>query len=449
MSKKLSQREFIQRAFNTNSHIQQGHICIIGDYTGMAYNVLCHCNKCNLDFSTSADGLVTRNYGCPKCGRATAGYKQRKSNEQFQLELANLRKFGHDIYCDDTYKTSNTKLTFYCSRNHTWQAAPHKILIGQGCPICAGKQVQRGFNDIATTAPLLATLLNNYSDAYKYTKSSHHKVAFKCPDCGYILKKPICLVNARGLGCPRCSSGISYPNRLGRAIFEQLLGEDFIAEYSSDWTDRYIYDIYFCLNDQEYVVEFDGAQHYDDHKHFSSTYDSQREVDYIKNKLAANNHVHMIRIDCSLSDLSYIRNSIENSELNRLLDLSKIDWHTCNSVIQTNLVKTTCTLWASGNYSVLDIAKQLHIGRETVKLYIKRGFELGWCQNIIKPEHPGNSKVVKATKLDTGITTEYLCASDCKNDLLVKYNFKISLATLLKHARLHSNFNGFHFELVK
>lgn len=118
-------------------------------------------------------------------------------------------------------------------------------------------------------------------------------------------------------------------------------------------------------------------------------------------------------------------------------------------MIQTSTVKTACALWASGLYSVIDIAKQLHIGRETARLYIKRGAELGWCPDNIKSKYPGNSKAIRITKLDTNDTFDYPCAKECKLDLLAKYNFDASLSTILKYARLNADFKEFHFELIK
>ena len=116
--KKLTQEEFNTRLLERNIHIRNKSITILSPYTGMNHNITCYCSKCNTTYTTTIATSLYNGSGCPKCSRAMAGYKQRKSNEQFQLELANLRKSGHDIYCDDTYKTSNTKLTFYCSKNH-------------------------------------------------------------------------------------------------------------------------------------------------------------------------------------------------------------------------------------------------------------------------------------------------------------------------------------------
>lgn len=39
---------------------------------------------------------------------------------------------------------------------HGWQAQVNNRTNGDGCPVCAGQKVLPGFNDLATTNPVLA-----------------------------------------------------------------------------------------------------------------------------------------------------------------------------------------------------------------------------------------------------------------------------------------------------
>ena len=45
---------------------------------------------------------------------------------------------------------STTKVWWQCAHGHTWEAAICSRSKGNGCPVCSGRQVLAGFNDIAT-----------------------------------------------------------------------------------------------------------------------------------------------------------------------------------------------------------------------------------------------------------------------------------------------------------
>lgn len=57
----------------------------------------------------------------------------------------------------DSAPGSSTKVWWLCCRGHEWQDTPsHRTGRGSGCPICAGKRILAGFNDLATLRPELA-----------------------------------------------------------------------------------------------------------------------------------------------------------------------------------------------------------------------------------------------------------------------------------------------------
>ncbi|GEM_PF-2446503 len=48
------------------------------------------------------------------------------------------------------------KVWWHCEYGHSWQASVFSRTGGTGCPVCAGKVVEKGQNDLATTNPKLA-----------------------------------------------------------------------------------------------------------------------------------------------------------------------------------------------------------------------------------------------------------------------------------------------------
>ncbi len=55
---------------------------------------------------------------------------------------------------------SNKKVWWKCSKGHEWQATINHRNNGRGCPHCSGRKVLKGYNDLATVNPKLATEWN-------------------------------------------------------------------------------------------------------------------------------------------------------------------------------------------------------------------------------------------------------------------------------------------------
>lgn len=104
---------------------------------------------------------------------------------------------------------SGIKVWWKCKEGHEWQASPNHRRKGRGCPICAGKKVLSGFNDLKTLKPEIAMEWdyernrNNIPD--KYTVRSGKKVWWKCKE-GHSWEAVIASRTGREyVGCPYCS----------------------------------------------------------------------------------------------------------------------------------------------------------------------------------------------------------------------------------------------------
>ena len=51
---------------------------------------------------------------------------------------------------------SKKKLSWKCSNGHIYQSSPNSRSYHRGCPICNGKQILKGFNDLETRYPKIA-----------------------------------------------------------------------------------------------------------------------------------------------------------------------------------------------------------------------------------------------------------------------------------------------------
>lgn len=232
-------------------------------------------------------------------------------------------------------------------------------------------------NTIFCKRPDLIKYFPNIEDTKKYTIFSTVKKENICPDCGYHKINKICKLTTKGFSCPRCGDGISYPNKFAFSFFEQL-NIPFDIEYPPKWAMGRRYDFYFKLQDKEYVVEMDGGWHYNDNQISGQTREDSNRIDEEKNKYAADNNVHMIRINSSESTLEHIKKYILLSDLNDLFDLSNIDWNKCREYTATSMLKAACNLW-NEHKTIKQICEITKYSKETIRQYLIRGKELNLC----------------------------------------------------------------------
>lgn len=251
-----------------------------------------------------------------------------------------------------------------------------------GCSVCMNQVVKKGINDMWTTNPELAKLLNNPEDGFKYMQNSNLKVDWKCLDCGNIIrnKQPSNIKN-KGLSCPKCSDKISFPEKITYNILSQF-NIEFETQKSFKWSDKKRYDFY--IPNLKMIIEVHGLQHYEKSNRGRSLEEEQKN-DRLKEKLAMENGIrYYIIIDARYSELEYIKDSFFKSIFSDFFDFSNIDWELCQSNASKSLIKISCDLWNSGLENTLTISKQLHISRNTVSKYLQKGAKLGWCDYSIE-----------------------------------------------------------------
>ena len=269
-------------------------------------------------------------------------------------------------------------------------------VMGCRCPVCVNKKIIPGINDIATTRPDLVKYFLDPNDAYKYSEMSGKKANFKCDLCGKIQKKVIARVSIRGFHCDVCSDGISYPNKFIYNFLMQLKSTrklSFEREKVFDWSKnidnigRRIYDFYI-FGELEIIVEAHGEQHYRGFYGANDGYlsvEEQQQNDRLKMELALANNIqqdHYITLNCMNSTMEWIKNSIMNSSLPRLLGFMENDicWEECDRFASSSLVKTVCQIWNDGEHDLHKIANVVNLHYGTVTKYLQIGEKFGWTE---------------------------------------------------------------------
>ncbi len=144
--------------------------------------------------------------GCPFC----AGKKVLKGFNDFETHFPELSKEWHPnntLLPSQVTMQSHTKVMWICTNGHEYPADPHHRAQGTGCPVCTGKKIIPGENDLATVRPELTKEWHPYKNLpltpSNISKSSGKKVWWLCSKCGHEWPAH---VNKRAAerGCPNC-----------------------------------------------------------------------------------------------------------------------------------------------------------------------------------------------------------------------------------------------------
>jgi hypothetical protein len=252
-----------------------------------------------------------------------------------------------------------------------------------------------------------------------------------------------------GLGsCRGCSDVKSYPAKYVYWFLRQI-DVDFQAEYSPEWSGRYRFDFYFCLDGKEYIVEVDGAQHYT-HAHKRLTVEEVKEIDMLKESLANAHGVSVIRLDCRESKRKMVETAIKDSNLSILFDLSNIDWKKCALKAISNKYRLFCDLWNAGN-NTTQISQITGAHANYISKCLKECASIDLCEyDPQKESYRGslqstNGKQIRC--IQTGET--FNSAQECSKVSEEKFGVFLKGSGITRVCRKErSNYKGYSFEYI-
>lgn len=290
---------------------------------------------------------------------------------------------------------SNKNFLWNCpvfGKDHEYSAKMNNRIFSTNCPYCSNQKINHT-NCLWTTHPHIAKLFKDSEIGYSVSHGTDKRADFICGECDFeIVSKSIKTVVRQGLSCPRCSDGVSYPEKFVTSMLIQT-NVDFANQQIFSWSENKLYDYYISI--LNCIIETHGEQHYVQ-KFKGVPLLSIKDNDAEKKLLALENGIdNYIVINCFLSEMNYIKNSVLTSGLDVLLDLSKIDWMECHSFAVSSLVKKSSTLWEDGVTNTVDIAVMLRLSRSTVIRYLKQGAVLGWNKYNPREEMRKNGESAK------------------------------------------------------
>lgn len=158
--------------------------------------------RCEIGHSWLAivNNRTRQKQGCPYCSGKRIVFG---ANDLFSF-APNLAEEADGWDASTVHRTSNKKKNWKCGIGHKWSASvSNRSLRGDKCPICSGKEVLPGFNDLATLAPEIAKESDGW-DPTQVTRFSNKKADWICAS-GHKWKVSINSRTTFRTGCPTCS----------------------------------------------------------------------------------------------------------------------------------------------------------------------------------------------------------------------------------------------------
>ena len=156
----------------------------------------------------------TSGQGCPICSNQMVQVGINDFETQYPEIAAQWHPSkNNNLLPKNVTAGSHKKVWWICKHGHEWKASIDQRVKGSGCPVCSGRIVLAGFNDLATSNPNIARQWNYAKNSnltlQDVSRGSDKKVWWIC-DKGH---EWMASVNKRtnGEGCPFCSGHRVFP----------------------------------------------------------------------------------------------------------------------------------------------------------------------------------------------------------------------------------------------
>lgn len=282
--------------------------------------IIWHCKTCEGIWSATPNERKTR--GCPYCSNriiltgfndlqtwldnnpSAKGIIDEEKNKENRIDFCKMKATTH----------SKDKIYAKCPIcNYEWMPIVSSIIRGSGCPVCCGKVIKLGFNDLKTVCKKnhLEYLIDEWdSDNEKpieeYTKASHSSISWICSECGHKWNASIAN-RMKHKGCPKCA-GSKGEKRIMRYLDNKNISYTQEYTFSDCLSDngRVLRFDFALLDEKENVrclIEYDGEQHFKpvhftdmDEDIMKQNLESCKLRDSIKNDYCKKNNIPLIRI---------------------------------------------------------------------------------------------------------------------------------------------------------
>lgn len=342
--RKKTHEEYVSELADKNPNVE-----VVGEYVDAKTKILHKCNIDGYEWDVTPSNMLSGK-GCPKC----AG-NNKKTHIQY---IEEIKKINPNIEVVGKYINSQTKLLHRCLVDgYEWEATPSHIILGTGCPKCAGilnKTHSEYIKELYIINPNIEAI-DEYINACTpiLHKCKKHNVIWKayptnllkgqgCCKClrekihiknsmtneQYVKKLQVInhniislekYINSRtpilhkclkdnykwkaspnsilsGTGCPKCNE--SHGERqIGLWLDKKTIKYEKEKRFN-DCKSKKTLPFDFYLPDYNIAIEYDGGQHFKPIKHFGGdkAFEYTVKHDQIKNEYCKNNDIPLLRI---------------------------------------------------------------------------------------------------------------------------------------------------------
>lgn len=206
----------------------------------------------------------------------------------------------------EEFRGNSSKFTLRCREpgcGYVWNTTIVANILnqGSGCPLCVGKvkwTYKRLIQELAPSRPDIDFSLVKEGEII----DGKSKITLRCMNAGHVWTSGSVVKIKYGQGCPVCN--ISHGERTISDLFTRY-NVPFEREVILPSLPRKRYDFRFVYNNRQYLLEFDGEQHftYNDFHHRDEAHFCERQsVDILKTQHAYQNNYFLIRIDYTQID---------------------------------------------------------------------------------------------------------------------------------------------------
>lgn len=206
--------------------------------------------KCNNDHSWQTVVYSrTEGRGCPVCAQLSAGLKPGINDLATNASDKLLKEWDDEAnlpFTPSTIAAKSNRLVFWrCDAGHSWKASVvHRYTRGDECPYCSNKKVLKGYNDLSTTHPEIASEWDKEKNIGiapdEVLAGTDKKIWWRCNSghswLAYIYSRKA------GTGCPYCEGILVVP------------GENDLASRRPDIAAEWDYEVNLPLTPSEIAV---------------------------------------------------------------------------------------------------------------------------------------------------------------------------------------------------
>lgn len=233
------------------------------------------------------------------------------TNKEFITRARNIHGDIYD-YSLVNYINSKTKVKIVCIKHSVFQQRPNDHLSGYGCRKCQYERTST-LNKF-TNKEFIKRGRKVHGDKYDYSECEYvgyeNKISIICPEHGVFQQTPH--NHLSGYGCSVCKES------LGEKEIRLFLEENKI-EYVREKTFENCKDLKplkfdFYLPNKNWLIEFDGIQHYESIDYFGGTSGliNNKKRDKIKNSFMMKHGMKLLRLPYVLLNENEIQETLKH-----------------------------------------------------------------------------------------------------------------------------------------